>query len=108
MSEVELYGNNLFPTAVAEKEIKRPQIFESKLYYVFVFSATAENYIPVSVFNSRDEAIPWFEEYKRQNEKTNGAILELSWKEFMEMAVDSRLKEIAGVLNDILINHGLK
>jgi len=67
-----------------------------KRFYVWVFSYVAEDYVPVGVYNAKVEAEAELARWKRpEQEYASGAVLELSWNEFMEMAVKVRLKELA-------------
>jgi len=103
----ELNGPSGWPVAMARKEGSKPApIYDPPaMFYVWVFHPQAEDYVPVGVFNNRADAQAhlnsiekWHEEHGWQH---SCAILELPFSEFVEIAVDKRLKELAAPLRAI-------
>ena len=99
MAEIKyLEGHNSFPVAAAtfaEGEAGlNPEKF--RMHYVWVFSYIMEEYMPIAVFHQKGEADKYLAAIKATMPKGrfSGAVLELSWDEFMHKAADSKLGEL--------------
>ena len=103
----ELHGHSGFPAATARKEgdVPEPMPAEPTMFYVWRFCFSAEDYIPIAAFSTRGQAEASLAGHagaaKKKGYTFSGAVLELTWREFMERAVDVRLKELAGPIRAI-------
>lgn len=76
-------------------------------YYLWIFSQQEADYVPTAVFNTKDEADKAFEKLKKDfanknnGNRLSGAVLELTWNEFVSMACQVRLGEIAKALDNL-------
>lgn len=96
----EIYGRHAFPIAVASKGgVAPPGYIEPTMFYVWVFCHKAEDYVPRGVFNSQYDAglaLAAIEDaYKEKGWPFSGAVLEQSWREFLDQACTQRLGELA-------------
>jgi hypothetical protein len=97
-----LYGLTGWPVAAISAvkanaaEANTPTI-KPKLFYLWVFSHAQEDWVPIGVFNTREEGELVLKDTKAQN----GVVLESTWDEFVSMATSSRIGELAKALEKI-------
>ena len=73
---------------------------DEKLHYVFVFNNVEEDFIPVAVFNKKEDADIDLAA-RKNNGIQSGGVLTLTWQEFCPQAVNIRLKNLAIPLQQI-------
>jgi len=106
----ELFGRNGWPVAIcrAEGEPLGPLVLPT-MFYIWVFNHQAVDYEPIACYNTKDEAEKYLalfnKEYKERFKvphDVSGAVIEATWPEFVEQAVDARLRELAEPLKALL------
>lgn len=102
MSEVSLPSSTGWPVAIARTGNGNGNVNEIPKYYVWVFCHYEENYIPFGMFNTKEEADTALTNWKAEaSHHISGAVLELSWREFVGMAVQQRLGKLAEALEKL-------
>jgi len=84
-----LYGIDLFPVVIAKAEGTKPAMWiEPKLFYPFIFSPLAEEYVPLGAFATRGEAECALAHYREicNTPDMSGAVVEMFWHDFCAKA----------------------
>lgn len=106
-----LYGSALLPLAVGPITLnKAEQIWSSSssvtpiMHYIWSFSWADDDYVPIGVYNTREEADKVLEEIRKKVTMTNGfsgAVISSTWSEFVSMATRTKLGRLAESLEKL-------
>lgn len=73
----------------------------TQLYYVWLFNRYVEDYEPVGVFNTKEEADIFLQQSAESAQYGNGAVLQLTWHDFVTRATRQRLGELVKILDKL-------